>query len=189
MDPRRERTSAAIRQAFVSLLCERDYAGITVQDILERAQVGRGTFYAHFRNKEELLAAQVRLVCEHSLEGEGDADARDAGNPVGQVQHVLERLLEDRNGLRALVRGDSAERFADCLRHEIVRRARAAVPEHPGGAAGRMEREFLVHHIGASFVGMVRWWAWTGFATPADRLARNYLRTLLPLFGKDLPRG
>ena len=186
MDPRRGRTRSAINQSFVSLLCERDYAAITLQDILERAHVGRSTFYAHYRNKEELLAEQVRSICEHSLDADAAATPPRTGadDAVGQVEGILDRLLEHRNGLRALVRGDSAERFADCLRHEIIRRARVRVPERPGGVAGAMDREFLVHHIGASFVGMVRWWAWTGFETPARTLARDYLRTLLPLFGE-----
>lgn len=54
-DRRVRRTRRALHQALIGLMLERGYARITVQDILDRADVGRSTFYAHFRNKDDLL--------------------------------------------------------------------------------------------------------------------------------------
>lgn len=54
-DRRVRRTQRALREAFVSLVLEHGYEGVTVEDITERADVARATFYAHFDDKEQLL--------------------------------------------------------------------------------------------------------------------------------------
>lgn len=178
MDTRRERSRQAIEDAFSELLLERDYAKITVADILARAGVGRATFYAQFKGKDDLLAALVGQVCSHALDEEDVA----APDPQLQVERVLANLWERRAAVKALVMGAGSRSFADCLRHAIVARAALAVPAEPHGPAGRMNRSFLLHHIAATFVGMVQWWAWGGFeASPGD-LAADYLRAILPLF-------
>src|SRR6201999_4494163 len=73
VDPRVTRTQKLIRDAFKSLLKEKSFESISVQDIAERATVNRATFYAHFTDKLALLVAIVRE----------DAAARlVAGNPL-----------------------------------------------------------------------------------------------------------
>jgi AcrR family transcriptional regulator len=54
-DPRAARTTGALGRALVALLEERAFDAITVQDILDRAGVGRTAFYAHYRNKHDVL--------------------------------------------------------------------------------------------------------------------------------------
>ena len=56
-DRRVRRTRAALRDAFLALVSEKGYEKITIQDILDRADVGRSTFYVHYRDKEALLIA------------------------------------------------------------------------------------------------------------------------------------
>ncbi|MGW0250243.1 TetR/AcrR family transcriptional regulator [Nocardia goodfellowii] len=54
-DRRVRRTRQLLHRALIELMLERGYDRITVRDILERADVGRSTFYAHFRDKDDLL--------------------------------------------------------------------------------------------------------------------------------------
>ena len=56
-DRRVQRTNQLLRAALVSLIQEKGYENITVQNIIDRANVGRATFYAHFENKEDLLVS------------------------------------------------------------------------------------------------------------------------------------
>ena len=51
-DRRSQRTRHLLSAAFVELLREKGYSAITVSDIIERANVGRSTFYSHFHDKE-----------------------------------------------------------------------------------------------------------------------------------------
>ncbi len=58
VDRRVQRTRQLLQDALVSLIQEKGYEAVTVQDILDQANVGRSTFYAHFRDKEELLLSR-----------------------------------------------------------------------------------------------------------------------------------
>jgi AcrR family transcriptional regulator len=61
-DARVARTRQQIDQAFVALLFHRSYRSLRVSDITRKAGVGRATFYAHFRSKDELLRSQVGRI-------------------------------------------------------------------------------------------------------------------------------
>src|SRR5438874_8424194 len=58
-DRRIQRTQQLLRGALLSLIQEKGFEGLSVQDIIDRANVGRATFYAHFDNKEDLLASGI----------------------------------------------------------------------------------------------------------------------------------
>lgn len=60
LDPRVRRTRQWLQEALMALLAEKSFQAITVQDIAERAQVNRVTFYAHFDDKEALLEHTLR---------------------------------------------------------------------------------------------------------------------------------
>jgi AcrR family transcriptional regulator len=69
-DSRVARSTQALGRALIELVEERGFETITVQQILDRAGVGRATFYAHFRNKEDVLHSsfeQLFLACERML--------------------------------------------------------------------------------------------------------------------------
>ena len=55
MDRRQRKTREAIFSAFIALLSQKDLGQITVGEIIEKADVGRATFYAHFPTKDFLL--------------------------------------------------------------------------------------------------------------------------------------
>lgn len=59
MDKRQAKTRKAIIKAFVDLLKKNDFEKISVKDIIDAAEVGRSTFYAHFETKEDL----ARCIC------------------------------------------------------------------------------------------------------------------------------
>ena len=76
MDRRLERTRQALRQAFIALVAERRYEDISVTDIVERANIGKSTFYEHFRSKDELLSALMdRMLGDLAQAARGELDA------------------------------------------------------------------------------------------------------------------
>ncbi len=68
IDPRVKRTRALIETAFGALLAEKGFSAITVQDITERAEINRATFYAHFTDKFALLESYIQKVFREKME-------------------------------------------------------------------------------------------------------------------------
>ena len=60
MDRRQQKTKIAIHQAMTTLLKKKKFEALTVQDIIDEANIGRSTFYSHFETKEELLELLLR---------------------------------------------------------------------------------------------------------------------------------
>ena len=59
MDRRARRTRDALGDALIDLMQQRPFKSITVQDVLDRAEVGRSTFYTHYRDKDDLFLSDV----------------------------------------------------------------------------------------------------------------------------------
>ena len=67
MDRRVKKSRAAIYQAFLTLLNQKSYESLTVQEIIDLADVGRSTFYAHFETKEALLEEMCQDLFQHTF--------------------------------------------------------------------------------------------------------------------------
>src|ERR1700682_4709851 len=71
LDRRVRRTRTSLHKALISLALEKHYDSITVQEVLDRADVGRSTFYTHFQSMEELLISgtqELRRTLHAALE-------------------------------------------------------------------------------------------------------------------------
>jgi AcrR family transcriptional regulator len=128
IDPRVTRTQKLIRDALSSLLCEKGFESISVQDIAERATVNRATFYAHFQDKFELLDTLIRdALREHLIESDplGEPDTRSILLAVGnnllafvarngnyRVDRDFEPQFE--RAMEAELHEFLAPRFSDC---------------------------------------------------------------------------
>lgn len=90
IDRRRARTHQALTEAFVSLMLTKRYDDFGVADIVERANVGRSTFYEHFGSKDALLRASMNGL----LEVLAEAGATGAVSP--RLRKVIDHFWENR---------------------------------------------------------------------------------------------
>src|SRR5262245_36474464 len=69
-DRRIQKTQKLLHEALACLIREKPYESIVVKEILDRANVGRSTFYAHFRDKDDLLVSAIHdmLGAVHATE-------------------------------------------------------------------------------------------------------------------------
>ena len=116
MDRRQKKTRVAIFDAFTVLLSKKQYNKITIQEVIDEANVGQSTFYAHFSTKEDLLKAFCEELFEHIIESAVDQSnshgrySNDAA-PSSVFCHILQHLQKnDRNILNLFV-CESSELF------------------------------------------------------------------------------
>jgi AcrR family transcriptional regulator len=87
-DRRVQQTNTRLREAFISLVRERGYEAVAIRDVVERAGVGRSTFYTHFGDLEELHEQWLKDFSAQS----------NAGRPLLDFAHSFLEHAKDRRG-------------------------------------------------------------------------------------------
>jgi AcrR family transcriptional regulator len=124
-DRRIERTREALEGAFIRLILEgRRYDRITIAGLIARAGVGRSTFYEHYRNKDELLAATIRYPFA------GVAAAVEAGAKVATLRDALLHFEGNRVHAKAVFAGAARRKIARVLAAMLEERLRARAREN-----------------------------------------------------------
>ncbi len=190
MDRRQKKTRDAIFGAFTALLSEKHYSRITVQDIIDAADIGRTTFYAHFETKEFLLKELCEELFAHIIDtamGLPHGHHHDfCDNRTDSVfLHLLNHLQENDLHILELLAGENNELF---LRYFKENLKKLVVSQYAEG--GRLDRshlpkDFLVDHIAASFVETVRWWLSRGMRESPETVTAYFLATIEPLMTKS----
>lgn len=101
-DRRVLRTRRALRDALLSLLPELGWDALTVQNICDRADIGRSTFYVHFQGKDELLVGALSDL-RQLLQGECAASSRSEGWVLPCLRGLIEHVQEHRRVFRAMI--------------------------------------------------------------------------------------
>ena len=108
-DRRVERTRELLQKALIELIAERGYDAITIQDIVDRANVGRTTFYLHYNSKDELfmschetIVSEFQIRPRHPLSREELLSSEAASEMTSAYRHLEER----RTLLYSIFQGD-----------------------------------------------------------------------------------
>lgn len=163
MDRRQKKTRAAIFKAFSALLSEKNYGRITVQEIIDEADVGRTTFYAHFETKDELLKALCEELFGHIIDSALDCTHTHGlysnGNvPESVFCHLLQHLQENDNNILGLLSCENSEIFLRYFKDSLNELIRTQFVNQNRKKNTNIPQDFLINHISGSFVEMVLWW-------------------------------
>jgi AcrR family transcriptional regulator len=165
-DRRVSRTHRSLREALVSLVLEKGYESVTVQEIAARADVGRSTFYAHFVGKEELLLSGFDVLERQLMQPGRAAGGRRAGERLAFTRGLFEHVHEHRSLYRAIVGRRSGTMVQHRMRLLLQKLLRA---ELSGEEAGAVPLEAAVHFLAGAFLGHVAWWLdYQARLTPAE---------------------
>lgn len=156
VDRRTLRTQAALRSALISLLRRKDYDGITVQEIIDEANVGRSTFYAHCSSKDQLLRLCLHMLRTELTEAQQIERARRAEPGFAFSLPVLEHIRGHRDLYPSLARGRGRELFMSELKLAVSDLVRSDVAELP--AATGVPLEVRVQYVVGAFMAVLTWW-------------------------------
>lgn len=168
MDRRQKKTREAIFRAFERLLERGNYDSITVQEIIDEADIGRSTFYAHFETRDALLQALCTDIFDHVFSPELTKEAThdfSASSPglEPHLTHILYHLQEKRPMLQGLLAEETGGLFMKFFRQYLSEMfagylsAGSGSPSAPYRPAACPE-DFLLHHAVTAFAETVRWW-------------------------------
>ena len=174
IDRRAARTRQALHSALIALIQRKDYEAISVQDIVDAADVGRSTFYAHFTGKDDLLKSGGdwlrTLLTGHgrhggvSSESVGDGAAPLLGFSLALFAHTREQ----RALYSAMVAGRAGTIVLGMMRDVLAETVRAELAAHADVPPPR--REVAVQYIVGGLMSVLTWWLDRGAKEPPEQM-------------------
>lgn len=179
MDRRQQKSRDAIFQAFTSLLEQKHFNNITVQEIIDVANVGRTTFYAHFETKDILLKEMCTEIFNHIFSHELQSEKTHNFSKVKQgleekLTHLLYHLKDNKGNILGLLTGDSSDLFYRYFK-EVLEMVFANYPEC---LPKNLPEDFAMNHMLGSFVEAIKWWIKMGMKKSPEELIVYYLRAI-----------
>jgi AcrR family transcriptional regulator len=185
-DRRTDRTRRALRKALVELILEKRYDAITVQDVIDRANVGRSTFYAHYRDKEDLFLSDWEGLLEAFVRGsnwQNMADGRvmpikELFGHVQEFHHFYRALVRSRKTVWLFKTGQSylTKSIEDVL---TARLADAPPPSVP--------LPILSSYLASSMLNLLKWWLDHNMPYTPERMDEIFHRLIMPGCQSVLP--
>ena len=167
-DARVRRTRDALGDALVALMQEKPFESITVQDVLDRAHVGRSSFFAHFSDKDDLLMSDADEFFERvsmGLSAHGDASDR-----VFPVREFFSHIAEAQQFVNALSSSGKLEANMELARGHFARGIERRLAELPRGQAiPEHERGAIAFAHAGALLSLMKWWVDRGMKqSPAE---------------------
>ena len=159
MDRRQKKTRQAVFQAFTRLLEKKSYSNITVQEIIDEANIGRSTFYSHFETKDELLKALCTEIFEHvfsdDLKQENTHDFSSGGKGIkAKITHILYHLQDSHSYIASILSCESGEMFMRYFKEYLEKVFEGELEKHKTD----VPKEYMLNHMVCDFAETVRWW-------------------------------
>ena len=185
LDRRQRKTRKAIYDAFEALMRDAHYGTVTVAQIIERADVGRSTFYAHFETKDDLLDQMCRDMFDHIFEGVNEYCVTHptlvTESIEGKLAHLLYHLRDTHSGVCGKLIREGEPHFTTYFESQLdVLFGKVGQEGLGDDRAGRdaVPAEFVRVLRVSSFSHAVSWWFENGAAEPPEQVAAWYVSAM-----------
>ena len=187
VDRRVQRTQQLLRSALMSLIQEKGFEVLSVQDIIDRANIGRATFYAHYDSKEDLLASGIEglraslqeqqrhaLTTASRLEDRLFAFSHELFVHANEHRTVFRSMVGKRSG--AVIQQLLQKMLVDLIRDE-VRLLR------PAAERTTAITEAFAQFIGGGLFGLLLWWGNGKMRMSVEEVDAVFRRLAIPAIG------
>ncbi len=167
-DARVRRTRDALGDALVALMQEKPFDTITVQDVLDRAHVGRSTFYSHYSDKDDLLMSDADEFYERvamGLSTHGENSER-----VFPVTEFFSHIVEAKQFVNALSSSGKMQENLELAREHFARGIERRLAELPRGQSiPPADRAAIAFAHAGALLSLLTWWIDRGMKqSPAE---------------------
>ncbi len=174
MDRRQKKTRKAIFNAFSELLKFKSYEHITVQDIIDKADIGRSTFYAHFETKDMLLKEMCSDIFDHIFGGDFCEYREEGSDLESKLAHILWHIEEIKSDVCGILNSQSEELFLKYLNENLNRLFRLYLNDFKTD----VPKEFLLNYLVGSFSQTIKWWAENKMQPSSKTVAEYFMKVI-----------
>ena len=175
MDRRQRKTRQAIYQAFEELMASSHYSQITVAQIIERADVGRSTFYDHFETKDDLLEQMCVEMFDHVFEGVSVSCETHAHLEVegleGLLAHLLYHLRDNHGAVCGKLLREGEPRFTEYFSRHLT----LLFERKPPRLSAELPPELASRLLVSAFCQAISWWFENDTPCTPEELARWFM--------------
>jgi AcrR family transcriptional regulator len=193
-DRRIQRTRAALRQALKELISEKGYDRLTIEEITQRADLSRATFYVHYKGKDDLLLDEINGLVALRVEELAQVPAAawrlqggtmETGRlPVQPLLLVFQHIHENAEMYQLVLHGESASRLKEQVGAIIARSVNALIRQHLETDGQLLQPQapvdFLASYFAGALLGSVGWWLDNGLSLTPEEMTRSFQRLFFP---------
>jgi len=173
-DRRIQRTCQSLRAALLELIKEKGYDAISTEEITERANVGRATFYLHYKDKEDLLLEEfsemanekVQILAEIPfsawLQSQEDTVHSEEKRPAPPLLMVFEHIYDNSDLYYILLKSEKSSRIVERIRkistEAIIKFVETKAKTDPIPLLFKVPVEFFAAFFSGALLSTVDWW-------------------------------
>jgi AcrR family transcriptional regulator len=196
LDRRSRRTRRMLKEAFFALVLEKGYDGVTIEDITERADLGRTTFYLHYRDKEELLLESIDAIAEELIarlppeawrindggDPDSSAEKHDGTTSIvfDAIHVVFQHAAENVHLYRVFLRGEGARQAQHRLHVIISQKAAELIKERVNAGDLSLEPnlplDVFCSYFAGALLATITWWLETSAPYSPEQMADMFRR-------------
>ena len=161
MDRRQRKSREAIFNAFIWLLSKKNYNNITDGEIIEKADVGRATFYSHFETKDFLLKDLCQELFEHIFNHGKESDKHNifsCDDDDLSFLHLFKHIKKNDNNICKLLSCKNNELFLEYFKSEVRLLIQNHISDFEDKKPDNIPQDFWIEHITSTFIETLKWW-------------------------------
>jgi AcrR family transcriptional regulator len=183
LDRRVQATREGLLDALFALMAERGYERLTIQNLLDRADVGRATFYAHFDSKDELLACSVARL----RAGLVRAWKATPGQRLGFTLPLFQHLAGARRIYLMTVVRENEVSVQRHIRQMLADLVREDLSTRRSSRQGEASLDLATHYVVGALWSTIAWWMDSTSPLSPEKINTVFQRLTFP--GLDMTLG
>lgn len=179
LDRRVKKTKQALKESFISLLSEKGFQAVTVQDITKRADVNRATFYSHYQDKHDMLEQMIAEILQEFAEAinhtppNTQKDSQlESPNPYATFVRMFEQIRKHADFYNIMLTKKGVPGFwwqmLEIIRQSFYERRLRFQPDDQQLI---VPKDILSSYVSSSYLGLIMYWLESGMVYTPEYMA------------------